>query len=114
MAGGYGLFVDNGTNVKTFCHAHIIDVLNHGDGLSHAQTLGGKTGQNVGLGIACERHECLGVLDAFFNQQGQIPTVSIDDHYLVVVDHLVDVFTAFLVYFDNLRTHVVGQGQGSP
>ena len=80
MAGGHGLLVDDGTDVQALGHGHIVQVLDHGNGLAHAQLLGRETGQDIGLGIARQRDEGLRVLDAFLTQQAQIASVAMDDH----------------------------------
>lgn len=68
MAGGYRLLVDDSTDVQTFSHTYIVDVLDHCHCLAHTHSLGCKTSQNVGLGISGERNKGLRILDAFFDK----------------------------------------------
>ena len=69
MACGYGLLVDNRADVKSFRHADVIQVLDHGNRLAYAQFLGCQTCQDIGLGITCQGYKCLCMPDTFLVKQ---------------------------------------------
>ena len=83
MACGYGLLVDNRADVKSFRHADVIQVLDHGNRLAYAQFLGCQTGQDIGLGITCQGYKCLCMPDTFLVKQSQVASVTMNHHGII-------------------------------
>ena len=110
VAGGDDLLVDDGADVQTLCHAHIVDVLHRRHGLAHTHALGCETSQDVGLGVACERHKRLCVLYSLVDEERNVASVAVDDEHARVVYDVVQAVAPCLVGLDDLHVHIFGHG----
>ena len=108
------LLVYNGSDVKALCHGYIIDVLYHSNGLSHAETLGCQTCQDVGFGVASECHESLSALYSFVDEQRNVASIAVDDEHTGVVYDVVKMVAARLISVYYLHVHVLGHGLYRP
>ena len=106
MAGCYELFIDNGTDIQTFCHADVINVFYFCYGLGYSQTLGGQTCQNIGFRTSCQGNKCFNILDTFFQKQFHVTTVSVNDHY-IIVNQFCQSVTTVEIAFDDFRPHII-------
>ena len=66
VTGGDSLFIEHRTDVQTFRHRDIIEVLDFCDGLANAETLCGQTSEDVRLAAVRHGYKRVCVLDAFF------------------------------------------------
>ena len=111
MAGSNGLLIDYRTDIQTLCHFNIVKILDHGNGLSHTQSLGCQTSQDIGLSITRQRHESLRILNTFLLQQTKVTRITMDYHRIGITEQFVQLFTTPLTLLDNLQVHIVRQCQ---
>ncbi len=77
VAGSNHFLVDDGTDIQTFCHAHVIHVFDGSYGLAHTHSLGGEAGEDIGLRISRQCHESLGASDSFLCEERNVAAIAV-------------------------------------
>ena len=108
VTGRQRLFVDNRAEIEALRHRNVVEILDHRHRLAHAEPFRRQTGENVGFGVARERHESLRVLDSLLVEQLQVATVAVNHHHAVGFEQFVESFAASLVGLDDFHLHIFG------
>ena len=100
------LLVDNRTDIKTLCHADIVDVLYFGHSLGYSHSFGCQASQDVCFRTSRQSYKRFGVLDTFFGKQLNVSSVAVDNHYVIVYQFRQAVAAVDIVFY-NLSTHIL-------
>ena len=106
MAGGNHFFIDYRADVQAFRHTDVIDIFYFRHCFAHSHAFGGKAGQDIGLRVTGQGYESFRVFQSLFNQQVHIPSVSVDNHGLII-EQLCQAVTAVYVVIHNFYLHVI-------
>ena len=102
-----GFLIDDGTDVESFRHTDVVEVFNKGNRLSHSQTLGCETSQDICLGILSKSHKSLGIFYSFLHEQSQITSISMYHHAVGITEQGVEFLTSLFILFDDFHIHIV-------
>lgn len=103
------VFVEHGAYIQRLSHRYIVDILDLGDGLANAETLGSRAGKDIRPAAVGNRHKGIGILYALLLEDRHIRSVGIDNQRMREFFRQLGAYLA--VFLENLDIQVFGECQ---